>query len=104
MRISCWSSDVCSSDMPDAEHLGLLARRFQLCALAEVGGEGDHLAAIGLLQPFQDHRGVEAAGIGENHLLDAAVFAAAHGEHRSAERRVGTECVSPCRSRWSPYH
>src|SRR3546814_16245334 len=24
--------------------------------------------------------------------------------HRSAERRVGTECVSTCRSRWSPYH
>src|SRR3546814_16214496 len=24
--------------------------------------------------------------------------------HRSAERRVGQECVSPCRSRWSPYH
>src|SRR3546814_16799974 len=23
---------------------------------------------------------------------------------RSAERRVGTECVSKCRSRWSPYH
>src|SRR3546814_10545686 len=25
-----------------------------------------------------------------------------HG--RSEERRVGKECVSPCRSRWSPYH
>src|SRR3546814_20480976 len=24
--------------------------------------------------------------------------------HRSAERRVGKECVSTCRSRWSPYH
>src|SRR3546814_11820247 len=24
--------------------------------------------------------------------------------HRSEERRVGTECVSTCRSRWSPYH
>src|SRR3546814_1874076 len=23
---------------------------------------------------------------------------------RSDERRVGKECVSPCRSRWSPYH
>src|SRR3546814_15983718 len=23
---------------------------------------------------------------------------------RSEERRVGKECVSPCRSRWSPYH
>src|SRR3546814_3093917 len=25
-------------------------------------------------------------------------------EHRSEERRVGKECVSTCRSRWSPYH
>ena len=26
------------------------------------------------------------------------------GENRSEERRVGKECYSPCRSRWSPYH
>ena len=26
------------------------------------------------------------------------------GELRSEERRVGKECVSTCRSRWSPYH
>src|SRR3546814_8300932 len=26
------------------------------------------------------------------------------GSDRSAERRVGNECVSTCRSRWSPYH
>ena len=25
-------------------------------------------------------------------------------KHRSEERRVGKECVSHCRSRWSPYH
>src|SRR3546814_15860470 len=27
-----------------------------------------------------------------------------HGGLRSEERRLGKECVSPCRSRWSPYH
>src|SRR3546814_13378732 len=27
-----------------------------------------------------------------------------HNEDRSEERRVGKECVSTCRSRWSPYH
>src|SRR3546814_18548056 len=27
-----------------------------------------------------------------------------HGASRSEERRVGKECVSTCRSRWSPYH
>src|SRR3546814_9987439 len=26
------------------------------------------------------------------------------GKTRSEERRVGKECVSTCRSRWSPYH
>src|SRR3546814_18613900 len=34
----------------------------------------------------------------------AAIDAAAIKAHRSAERRVGKECVSTCRSRWSPYH
>src|SRR3546814_20140929 len=28
----------------------------------------------------------------------------AAAQYRSAERRVGKECVSTCRSRWSPYH
>ena len=28
----------------------------------------------------------------------------AHGSKRSEERRVGKECCTPCRSRWSPYH
>ena len=27
-----------------------------------------------------------------------------YGAHRSEERRVGKECIPPCRSRWSPYH
>src|SRR3546814_15304375 len=36
--------------------------------------------------------GVEGLAIGQS------------GERRSEERRVGKECVSTCRSRWSPYH
>ena len=55
---------------PDPHQLGLVPRRLQLLALAEVGGEGHHLAAIGLLQPFQDHAGVEAARKGEHDALD----------------------------------
>src|SRR3546814_13605624 len=31
-------------------------------------------------------------------------LARAEPDHRSEERRVGKECVSTCRSRWSPYH
>src|SRR3546814_20753689 len=39
-------------------------------------------------------------------LLMVALFtsSAALGNARSEERRVGKECVSTCRSRWSPYH
>src|SRR3546814_19716512 len=39
--------------------------------------------------------------------IDAVAEARVHlamPEHRSEERRVGKECVSTCRSRWSPYH
>src|SRR3546814_7473220 len=41
-------------------------------------------------------------------LLGAQLVAPMHQRHlrgmRSEERRVGKECVSTCRSRWSPYH
>ncbi len=50
-------------------HLGFPARRLELLALAEIGSEGHHLAAVLGLQPFQDDRGVEPAGIGEHDLL-----------------------------------
>ena len=66
--------DILDVDLADAQHLGLAPRRLQLLALAEIGGEGHDLAAIGLLQPFQDDRGVEAAGIGEHNLVDAAAL------------------------------
>src|SRR3546814_9239583 len=73
VRISDWSSDVCSSDL---RHIGNSSRRHP---------GGDHLL-IGI--SFR--------------LLDARI----PGGHevRSEERRVGKECVSTCRSRWSPYH
>ena len=58
----------------DAQHLGLLARRTQFLALAEIGGEGHDLAAVGRLQPLQDDGGVEAAGIGQHDFLDVALF------------------------------
>ena len=63
-------AQILDVDLLDAEHLGLAARRLQLLALAEIGGESHHLGAVGRLQPFQDDRGVEAAGIGEHDLFD----------------------------------
>src|SRR3546814_13757594 len=44
----------------------------------------------------------------EQELPNASLVIAHHQAgrdgHRSEERRVGKECVSTCRSRWSPYH
>ena len=62
-------AQVLDVDRAGAHHLGLGAGRFEFLALAQVGGEGHHLAAVFGLQPFQDDRGVEAAGIGEDDFL-----------------------------------
>src|SRR3546814_7066777 len=84
MRISDWSSDVCSSD---------------LRALVQP-----------LRQRRQDQRApgdAQVADLRRQRVLGAAqavAFGLERRRHRSAERRVGKECVSTCRSRWSPYH
>src|SRR3546814_3555897 len=78
MRISDWSSDVCSSDLNHFRG-GVRARQ----------RTGDRK---GLLRRVDDLGRDTARHLGG--LL--------HG--RSEERRVGKECVSTCRSRWSPYH
>src|SRR5205814_8984808 len=56
-------------DLLDSDQLGFFARGFQLLALAQIGGEGDNFAAIRLLQPAQDDRGVEPARIGQHDLF-----------------------------------
>src|SRR3546814_16132842 len=92
MRISDWSSDVCSSDLQDAvEPAGELPR-----LVAEEGHHGghDHHAHD---RGVEEHRGGQAEA---EHLDERAV---AEGE-RSEERRVGKEWVSTGRSRWSAYH
>src|SRR3546814_5244978 len=90
MRISDWSSDVCSSDLVPEEG----ASRFRLGADEvidlELGADVD--AAHGVVH--QHDLGVGAQRAGEQHLLLV----------RSEERRVGKECVSTCRYRWSTYH
>src|SRR3546814_1147070 len=96
MRISDWSSDVCSSDLQ--EDVGILELADHLLA---VGHEvGRQVAAVEL-------HAVDDVEIGGERLrlLDgdhALVADLLHGL-RSEERRVGKACVSTCRSRWSPY-
>src|SRR3546814_6972063 len=75
MRISDWSSDVCSSDL------------FQLSSykrLLDIYSSSSK--TIDALMKLELPSGVEVE------------------IKRSEERRVGKECVSTCRSRWSPYH
>ena len=53
----------------NAEHFSLGTCRFQFFALTKVSSEGNNFAAVFGLQPFQNDRRVEAAGIGEDHFL-----------------------------------
>src|SRR3546814_19749849 len=114
MRICDWSSAVCSSDL---EALLSFGRKltgklsFQLIA----GAEHSTLAqsgANGLERSFFRPKGsltlawTPAAGLDlslkvqrQGEQLDFYAFLAS-----SEWRRVGKEWVSPCRSRWSPYH
>src|SRR3546814_16759274 len=100
MRISDWSSDVCSSDLEDAAALafvGELGFDGILKFIEQDAGDPFQFAALG---------GGKMIEIGPHrHPIVAGVIASAgSASGRSEERRVGKECVSTCRSRWSPYH
>src|SRR3546814_1687492 len=84
MRISDWSSDVCSSDLGDP------------VTAAALRAMHSNPAA-----PWSNDRLAAEANVSRPTL--ARRFTALVGR-RSGERRVGKECVSTCRSRWSPYH
>src|SRR3546814_3735026 len=99
MRISDWSSDVCSSDLQFRPTCG---RR---CSKSHQHRPRD----LEVRQKFQTRdlmRGREADRFSSNVITaDASNGRSVPGAHRrSEERRVGKECVSTCRSRWSPYH
>src|SRR3546814_4651965 len=84
MRISDWSSDVCSSDLEPMRR--------------EVGEQRHtgNFASVNARATVDDFQG----------YITPFRFIAhpRHQPRRSEERRVGKECVSTCRSRWSPYH
>src|SRR3546814_20144959 len=109
MRISDWSSDVCSSDLV-AGHLATDAGRLedvhrlqqQRIYQADVAGHGSQLG--GAAEPLE-HRVDVVHGVTE--LVDGHVdrlTEVAVRVERSEGRRVGKECVSTCRSRGSRYH
>src|SRR3546814_19958605 len=98
MRISDWSSDVCSSDLPECRIARFLNRQ-----RPQPRGVRERIARIRI-----GKRGDVETGLGkQTRAVDAGrIECAADGPApaRSEERRVGKEWVSTCRSRWSPYH
>src|SRR3546814_15373230 len=98
MRISDWSSDVCSSDL-------------------DLFGKGNRPAEVAARQAetgklYKDREKMRRLLMGglaaARELSDASAvvmgycFGGAAVLERSAESRVGKECVSTCSSRWSP--
>src|SRR3546814_4499060 len=88
MRISDWSSDVCSSDLA----VGVITtlRLLTRIVASEPASTEDCSAPRWAAPPMWKVRMVS--------------WVPGSPIDRSEERRVGKECVSTCRSRWSPYH
>src|SRR3546814_5768178 len=100
MRISDWSSDVCSSDLLGGK-------------LAGGTHAGKALGSVKLDRAARDFgvfRRLDNGVTGHKSGYSSAIsnMRAAHRrgrrQDRSEERRVGKGCVSTCRSRWSPDH
>src|SRR3546814_11395976 len=101
MRISDWSSDVCSSDLWDVYDLLAANKKTALNAI-NINRETPlmYLAVVGETKRAQDliRRGAMVNRLGWTPLQ----YAASKGHlDRSEERRVGKEGVSTCRSGWS---
>src|SRR3546814_13509536 len=97
MRISDWSSDVCSSDLR-----GLCIHGIELAvsfAHDTAYAQGLAQRMIGKARADQHHGNLKTPCSRKQIRPDLAL-----DQYRSEERRVGKECVSTCRSRWSPYH
>src|SRR3546814_5800195 len=99
MRISDWSSDVCSSD---------LRRSLRVGSGIEPSSLPASLGDLFIQNPLAMRTLCEQAPTTLKVPLRAELFrrllVKVSFRPRSEERRVGKECVSTCRSRWSPYH
>src|SRR3546814_3393024 len=103
MRISDWSSDVCSSDLFFAGETAACCRcscdslphKGQVGDAARGRDRLDGVVPFERLQAFPDPN---SAAQHDRHLDQVHVV-----DERSEERRGGKEGVSTCRSRWSPY-
>src|SRR3546814_20883889 len=109
MRISDWSSDLCSSDLfllaisQSAADEAVQLLRYPLERVSNIGAAVD--AEFGQATPLDL---MERFGITRPYMLYVSAFEIRKNHaglnRRSEERRVGKEGVSTCRYRWSPYH
>src|SRR3546814_4026830 len=106
MRISDWSSDVCSSDLHQAGEAGKAEKRDRTGNEERVIAHVDEQVGD-LVEPSAGRP--DTQGIGQDRQGRVAGPARQTGQtpagiRRSEERRVGNEWVSTCRSRWAPLH
>src|SRR3546814_21067455 len=113
MRISDWSSDVCSSDLKTrgqdapAACVASVKRAMTLPFDEAVARDRDAFATLSAGRQsralrhifFAERQAARLAAGTARPVTRAATVRAG----RSDERRVGTECVNTCRFRWSPY-
>src|SRR3546814_15614876 len=104
MRISDWSSDVCSSDLAARQRKTGQLKKTAASKRAALPRQIEYTKAF-----HKDWERLSRSGRYEmNRLKEAMLLLVANdaplGPERSEERRVGKECVSTCRSRWSPDH
>src|SRR3546814_12347448 len=116
MRISDWSSDVCSSDLDDLQHLvdETVAAFGPVTALVCNAASNPYYGPSAGISDEQFRKILDNNIVANHwliHMCAPAMLAAGEGSitiissiGRSEERRVGKECVSTCRSRWWPYH
>src|SRR3546814_20425464 len=106
MRISDWSSDVCSSDLQpvelEAPQIG--ERGIARAKIVERDAEAMLSQVLQRLARMAGRVHHHIFGDFEDDLRGRDMGCGDHADDRSEERRVGKECVSTCRSRWSPYH
>src|SRR3546814_13182704 len=110
MRISDWSSDVCSSDLAgvDVLLLGVVPTPGVAFLTASLDADlGVMLSASHNPMPDNGIKFLARGGVKLDDAIEIAIeqrLREPWERPRPEERRVGKECVSTCRSRWSPEH
>src|SRR3546814_18389240 len=101
MRISDWSSDVCSSDLKENGE-----ENFNFAAAGDFGCSTNTQNTVENMQSKEPEIVLALGDLSYHSTADCwfDTMSPIKDKLRSEESRVGKECVGKCRSRWSPYH